>query len=188
MFVLTDIYKKQYKIGPIIKERRKEKNLTQEELAEKLGKLRQTIGSWERGDSYPTLEDLCRLSDIFQCDVKHLLGEFSEKTETKHNICSITHLSEKALDNSLDLFTINKGYPEAFKTLNSLLENSNFILLLKKITAYKADLPKYIDTPQADYSLFGIQQDFNRLIDDITDIQKIRKSKTESKKSQSRLF
>ena len=76
MFVLTDIFKKQYKIGLIIKEERKKLDLTQEELAEKLGKLRQTIGSWERGDSYPTLEDLCKLSEIFQCDIKHLLGEF----------------------------------------------------------------------------------------------------------------
>ena len=52
----------QQKIGKFIQERRKEKNLTQAELAEKLGVSNRTISKWENGNSLPDysmFNDLC---------------------------------------------------------------------------------------------------------------------------------
>lgn len=57
----------QQKIGKFIQERRKEKELTQVELAEKLGVSNRTISKWENGNSLPDysmFNDLCNELDI----------------------------------------------------------------------------------------------------------------------------
>ena len=43
-------------IGARLREQRDGLGITQEELAERLGKTRNTIGAWERGDQYPSGE------------------------------------------------------------------------------------------------------------------------------------
>jgi len=52
-------------IGNRILELRKQKNLSQEQLAEKMGVARQTISKWELGETSPDLEQSKRLSQIF---------------------------------------------------------------------------------------------------------------------------
>ena len=42
---------------------RKRAGLSQDALAEKLSVARQTVSSWERGNSYPDLDMLVRISD-----------------------------------------------------------------------------------------------------------------------------
>ncbi|MCX4249336.1 MAG: helix-turn-helix transcriptional regulator [Bacilli bacterium] len=57
----------QDKIGKFIAERRKEKNMTQEQLAEKMGVTDKTISRWENGKTMPDyslLKDLCNELDI----------------------------------------------------------------------------------------------------------------------------
>ncbi len=57
----------QKKIGKFIQEMRKEKDLTQVELAEKLGVSNRTISKWENGGSspdYSMFQDLCKELDI----------------------------------------------------------------------------------------------------------------------------
>ena len=44
---------------------RKKQNLSQEQLAEKIGVARQTISKWELGESAPDLEQSKKLSQIF---------------------------------------------------------------------------------------------------------------------------
>lgn len=70
----------QQKIGKFIQERRKEKELTQVELAEKLGVSNRTISKWENGNSLPDysmFNDLCKELDI---TINELLsGEKLEK-------------------------------------------------------------------------------------------------------------
>lgn len=56
----------QEKIGKFIAERRKEKNMTQEQLAEKMGVTAKTISRWENGKTMPDyslLKDLCNELD-----------------------------------------------------------------------------------------------------------------------------
>ena len=57
----------QEKIGKFIAELRKEKNITQEQLAEKLGVTSKSISRWENGRTMPDytlLKDLCNELDI----------------------------------------------------------------------------------------------------------------------------
>jgi putative transcriptional regulator len=54
-------------IGGVIKAAREQAGLSQEQLAQKLGVTRQTVGSWERGKTQPSLTMialLCKLLDI----------------------------------------------------------------------------------------------------------------------------
>lgn len=58
-----------------IKQLRKSKGLSQEELAIKLNVVRQTVSKWERGLSVPDAEMLIRISEIFETPVSSLLKE-----------------------------------------------------------------------------------------------------------------
>lgn len=61
-------------LGDNIKTLRKNKGLTQEELANKLNVVRQTVSKWEKGFSVPDADMLQKISDILEVDVKQLLG------------------------------------------------------------------------------------------------------------------
>uniref|UniRef100_UPI0034508205 helix-turn-helix domain-containing protein n=1 Tax=Carnobacterium alterfunditum TaxID=28230 RepID=UPI0034508205 len=61
------------KIEEVIKEKRKEKGLTQEELAQQLFISRQLISKWENKKSYPDLQQLIKLSDIFNISLDELM-------------------------------------------------------------------------------------------------------------------
>lgn len=61
-------------LGDNIKTLRKNKGLTQEELAIKLNVVRQTVSKWEKGFSVPDADMLQKISDILEVDVKQLLG------------------------------------------------------------------------------------------------------------------
>ena len=45
-----------FDVGSRLREQREALGVTQEELAERLGKTRNTVGAWERGDQYPSGE------------------------------------------------------------------------------------------------------------------------------------
>lgn len=69
------------KLGEKIYKLRKEKNLSQEALAELVGTTRQAISKWENDQGYPETEKLLMLSNIFEVTVDFLLkDEKKEKT------------------------------------------------------------------------------------------------------------
>ena len=70
------------KVGEFIKQKRKEKKLTQKELAEKLSITDRAISKWERGICCPDISILKELSSILEVSVNELLaGEEIEKLE-----------------------------------------------------------------------------------------------------------
>lgn len=68
-----------------LKNLRKQKGLTQEELAERLHIVRQTVSKWEKGLSVPDAELLIRIAEIFETSVSTLLGTTVE-TSGERNI------------------------------------------------------------------------------------------------------
>jgi transcriptional regulator with XRE-family HTH domain len=52
---------------------RKERGLSQEDLAEQLGISRQAVAKWESGSSYPDVDNLIALSSIFQISIDSML-------------------------------------------------------------------------------------------------------------------
>lgn len=69
----------QLKTGKFMKELRKEKGLTQEQLAEKLNVSRRTVSRWETGSNMPDIELLVLLADFFEVDIRELIE--GERTE-----------------------------------------------------------------------------------------------------------
>lgn len=58
-----------------IKEERQKHNMSQQQLGEKLTISRQAISKWERGESYPSLDMLIKLSDLFDITLDALVKE-----------------------------------------------------------------------------------------------------------------
>ena len=64
----------QIKIGKFIATLRKEKELTQEQLGEKLGVTNKTISRWENGNYMPDIEILSLLSKEFDVSINELIS------------------------------------------------------------------------------------------------------------------
>lgn len=72
------------KTGAFLKELRKEKNITQEELAEKMGVARRTVSRWETGANMPDIDVLIDISDFYGVGLREILdGERKEKQMDK---------------------------------------------------------------------------------------------------------
>jgi transcriptional regulator with XRE-family HTH domain len=63
----------QQKIGAFLKELRKEKDVTQEQLAETLSVSRRTVSRWETGSNMPDLDILIEMADYYNVDIRELL-------------------------------------------------------------------------------------------------------------------
>ena len=61
--------------GENLQNLRKKKRMSQEQLAERVDVSRQSISKWERGESYPTMNNIMTLCDIFHCKLNDLVHE-----------------------------------------------------------------------------------------------------------------
>ena len=80
-------------------ELRKQKGLSQEELANKLNVSRQTVSKWELGDSTPDMEKLTGLSDLFEISLDELvLGKVPEVQAQSIKVSNVAEtIEEKVL-------------------------------------------------------------------------------------------
>jgi len=118
-------------IGKFITLKRKEKNLTQEQLAEKIGVSNKTISKWENGKcmpDYSVIEILCKELDV---TVSELLdGEENEKSirlyDEKDIIGMIKNIQElkKSKDSNSSFFLIIMGI--SLLALSFCIEGSEF--------------------------------------------------------------
>lgn len=72
-------------LGKQIKKYRSELNISQEILAEKVYVSRQTISNWENGKSYPDVNSLIRLSEVFSISIDILIKGDIEKMKEQIN-------------------------------------------------------------------------------------------------------
>ena len=66
----------QQKIGQFLRECRKEKGITQEQLAEMLGVTNRSVSRWENGSNFPDLDILIEMADYYDVELTkrmHLL-------------------------------------------------------------------------------------------------------------------
>ena len=76
----------QKKVGSFLRELRKEKQLTQEQLAERFGVTSRSVSRWETGSNMPDLSILVELADFYDVDIKDIIdgerkGEDMNKEE-----------------------------------------------------------------------------------------------------------
>ena len=68
-------------LGNNILNLRKQKNITQEELAAELGVTAAAVSKWEKGYTLPDILMLCALADFFQVTTDELLGRATVKKQ-----------------------------------------------------------------------------------------------------------
>ena len=73
---------KKQTFGTMIATMRKENGMTQLELAEKMGVTDKAVSKWERDLSFPDINSIPKLADIFNVTVDELM---QEKADTKAN-------------------------------------------------------------------------------------------------------
>ena len=76
-------------VGQRLKIRRKELGFTQDYVAAELGITRQTMSNWENGRSYPDIERIIRLSELYNLSLDELLkGEYRGQPLLEDFYCS----------------------------------------------------------------------------------------------------
>ena len=116
---------KKQTLGMMISTLRKEKGMTQLELAEKMGVTDKAVSKWERDLSFPDINSIPKLAEIFEVSVDELM---QVKSETKENIGK--NKIEEIIDTALKGIGIAMGIAVAVLSILGELEtNSAFIML-----------------------------------------------------------
>ena len=130
-----------------IKNLRKNKGYTQEELANKLNVVRQTISKWEKGYSVPDAELLKKLAEMLDTDVSQLLGSTIEQD------ANVDVIAEQLARINEQLVTKNRRSRRIWKTIGIVFLIAVIINLLLVITGIVAvENYKYSDTYIEEYT------------------------------------
>lgn len=137
-------------IGENIKRLRRERELTQETLAEFLGVTFQSVSKWERGESYPDITILPSIASFFKVSADELLG--IDDSERKNKIKKyIDEYNDLRMKNSPYVFEqISKAvkeFPGDYDLLVRYLE-----MLLAEKSAADADSESIVDEVEAIYN------------------------------------
>ncbi|MCR5261965.1 MAG: helix-turn-helix domain-containing protein [Candidatus Gastranaerophilales bacterium] len=89
--------------GKRIKELRKKNGYTQEQLSEKLGVFQKQIGNIETGTCFTTMNNLEKLSDIFDVEIKDLF-DFNHLENRDTAIQKINDILAKSSDEEVQKF------------------------------------------------------------------------------------
>ena len=99
-----------------IKRLRKERDLTQEALADFLGVSFQAVSKWERGESYPDIEMLPEIAVYFGVSVDDLLGV--NRAQNEQEILSIIEKYDNLTDSATKheiIMDAKEKYPNDFR-------------------------------------------------------------------------
>ena len=126
----------QVKIGKFIAQCRKEKQITQEELGEKLGVTNKTISRWENGHYLPDIEMMQLLSKEFNISINELISgekikdsEYKEKAES--NLIAVLENSSFTLKEKIDFYKKKWLKEHIFSNIMSFIFWLAVIILLK---------------------------------------------------------
>lgn len=103
-----------------LKKIRKENNLSQEQLAEKLSVSRQSVSKWESGQAYPEMDKVLQLCKLFNVSVDDLLNqdvsELNNNKAVKTNINKFIEDFLNCITKVIDLFS-NLTFKEKIKCI-----------------------------------------------------------------------
>lgn len=118
----------QQKIGLLLKTLRKEKNLTQEVLAETLNVSSRTVSRWETGSNMPDISLLVELSEFYQISIPEIID--GERKSGKMN--------QEAKDTALKMaeYSKNKLNMEKMKIINTLLMLFGIFIMISALAIF----------------------------------------------------
>ena len=97
------------KFGENLKIIRKNKKMSQEELAEKLNVSRQSVSKWETGESYPEMNNILELCRIFNIKINELIHQ---------DMSDISSLDEEVI---MNLVKFNENKQKQVKSLSNVI-------------------------------------------------------------------
>ena len=116
---------KKQTLGMMISTLRKEKGMTQLELAEQMGVTDKAVSKWERDLSFPDINSIPKLAEIFEVSVDELM---QVKTETKENIGN--NKVTEIVDTALKGISIAMGIAVAVLSILGELETKSAFIML----------------------------------------------------------
>ena len=101
-----------------IKRLRRERELTQETIAEFLGVSFQSVSNWERGESYPDITMLPEIAGFFKVSVDDLLGvnQAENEAEITKELEAYDNLSDENLKQEI-INKLREKFPNDFRVL-----------------------------------------------------------------------
>lgn len=113
-------------IAENIKRLRREKKMTQQELADKINVQRTSISKYEKGVTTPSLSQLKKIADVFNVDVNELFG--NENIHVKIGYTPEEEEEEKRLSFIKDLsrHLNSEGQHQVIKYIVELYENPKY--------------------------------------------------------------
>lgn len=102
-----------------IRAMRREKGLTQEQLAEVMGVSTASVSKWETGMAAPELSMLAALADYFEMSIDALIGHTVDKAQLERKVAAVRELSfagedEKAIGQAEELL---RRYPNEYSVV-----------------------------------------------------------------------
>ncbi len=130
----------QEKIGRFISEKRKDKKITQEQLAEKLGVSTNAVSKWERGLCLMDMSLLKPLSEILEVSVNEILSgeKIDDKDIEKKSEENIINLSELINLKTMKYGIIGMAMFFIVLVLISMFKNTSPSALVSLICAYNS--------------------------------------------------
>jgi transcriptional regulator with XRE-family HTH domain len=94
------------KIGKIITDLRKEKGMSQTDLANKTGISQVMVGKYERGDASPSIEVAKKMADALEVSLDYLVGEGINSKFDKMTLKRIEEIEHLDIDKKKTLFDV----------------------------------------------------------------------------------
>ena len=88
---------------------RAQANITQEQLAEQLDVSRQSVSKWESGASFPEMDTLLRICDLYDVNMDTLLRGSVEESRVSDTVRYDDHMNHFSLQIALSVFAIIAG-------------------------------------------------------------------------------
>ena len=141
------------KFGDIIREHRKLKNMTQEELGNKLFVSKQAISKWENGRSLPDLDTTRKLIEILEIDANEVLGGTVQEVKKNRKMITafiVIIIIFSALLCALigiqyfEKILIKSGYQDGINSANQYAINVSIVQLLATPEKYDGKLVRVI--------------------------------------------
>lgn len=120
--------------GEKLQQLRKEKGLSQEDLAHQLNISRQAVSKWESQNGYPEIEKMILISDLFQVSLDYLMKEDYEEHENE-TISSFRLMTQQ---NIKDYLHFKKSFALGISCSVLLMIIGLFIAVLCADTSYQS--------------------------------------------------
>lgn len=113
---------KKQTFGNMITKLRKENRMTQVELAEKIGVTDKAVSKWERDLSFPDINSIPKLAEIFNVSVDELMQVKIDmrETRTNENISDIINIALKGISLAMGIAVIVLSFMNEIETKDAV--------------------------------------------------------------------